>query len=171
MKRSRFTDSQILSVLTQAEAGTAVPYLCCEHGISSATFCKWGSKYGGMDVSLITRMKELEEENRRMKKLDLEAQIKPTSSRRPSQKARRPSADARWPGGQSRKKAGAFVWRTRRLVRVRADIAMSRRLMPRTPSFPSAAVPWVELAIVRVLETLYNTLRMSDLAMAGYLPR
>ena len=76
MKRSRFTDSQILAVLKQAEAGTAVPDLCREHGISTATFYKWRSKYGGMDVSLMTRMKELEEENRRLKKLYIEAQIK-----------------------------------------------------------------------------------------------
>jgi putative transposase len=50
MKRSRFTDSQILPVLKQAEVGTAVPDLCREHGISSATFYKWRSKFGGMDV-------------------------------------------------------------------------------------------------------------------------
>ena len=64
MKRSRFTDSQILAVLKQSEAGTAVPDLCREHGISTATFYKWRSKYGGMDVSLMTRMKELEAETR-----------------------------------------------------------------------------------------------------------
>ncbi len=57
MKRLRFTDSQILAVLKQAEAGTTVPDLCREHGISTATFYKWRSKYGGMDVSLMTRMK------------------------------------------------------------------------------------------------------------------
>jgi putative transposase len=66
MKRSRFTDSQILAVLTQAEAGTAVPNLCRKHGIGTATFYKWLSKYAGMDVSLIRRMKEHEEENRRL---------------------------------------------------------------------------------------------------------
>jgi putative transposase len=76
MKRSRFTDSQILLVLKQAEAGTAVPDPCREHGISTATFYKWRSKYGGMDVSLLTRMKEFEEENRRLKRLYIEAQIK-----------------------------------------------------------------------------------------------
>jgi putative transposase len=53
MKKSRSTDSQILAVLKQAEAGTAVPQLCREHGISSATFYKWRSKFGGMDASLI----------------------------------------------------------------------------------------------------------------------
>ncbi|MFM1884847.1 MAG: hypothetical protein RL026_4 [Pseudomonadota bacterium] len=76
MKRSRFTDTQIMAVLRQAEAGTSVPDLCREHGISTATFYKWRSKFGGMDVSLMARMKELEEENRRLKKLYVEAQIK-----------------------------------------------------------------------------------------------
>jgi putative transposase len=76
MKKSRFTDGQILAVLKQAEAGVAVPELCREHGISTATFYKWRSKFGGMDVSLMARMKELEEENRRLKKLYIEAQIK-----------------------------------------------------------------------------------------------
>jgi len=76
MKKSRFTDSQILAVLKQAEAGTAVPALCREHGISTATFYKWRSKFGGMDASLMGRMKELEDENRRLKKLYIEAQLK-----------------------------------------------------------------------------------------------
>ena len=76
MKRSRFTDSQILAVLKQAEAGRTVPDLCREHGISNATFYKWRAKYGGMDASLMGRMKELEEENRRLKKLYVESQIK-----------------------------------------------------------------------------------------------
>ena len=63
-------------MLKQAEAGTAVPALCREHGISTAKFYKWRSKFGGMDASLMGRMKELEEENRRLKKLYIEAQIK-----------------------------------------------------------------------------------------------
>ncbi|MGR2727202.1 transposase, partial [Xanthomonas arboricola pv. corylina] len=53
MKTSRFTDSQIIAVLKQSEAGTPVPQLCREHGISSATFYKWRSKFGGMDASLM----------------------------------------------------------------------------------------------------------------------
>ena len=60
MKKSRFTDSQILGVLKQAEAGSPVPELCRTHGISSATFYKWRSKYGGMDASMISQMKALE---------------------------------------------------------------------------------------------------------------
>jgi len=75
LKTSRFTDSQIIAVLKQAEAGTPVPELCREHGISSATFYKWRSKYGGMDASMMSRVKELEEENRRLKKMYAEAQM------------------------------------------------------------------------------------------------
>jgi putative transposase len=76
MKKSRFTDSQIINILKQAEAGSPVPDLCREHGISNATFYKWRAKFGGMDASLIARMKELEEENRRLKKMYAEERIK-----------------------------------------------------------------------------------------------
>lgn len=76
MKKSRFTDSQIMAVLKQAEGGAPVPDLCREHGISSATFYKWRAKFGGMDVSLMAKMKELEEENRRLKKLYVDAQMR-----------------------------------------------------------------------------------------------
>jgi len=69
MKKSRFTDSQILAILKQAETGTPAPELCRERGISSATFYKWRSKFGGMDASLMARLKELEDENRRLKKM------------------------------------------------------------------------------------------------------
>ena len=75
MKTSRFTDSQIIAVLKEAEAGTPVPELCRTHCISNATFYKWRSKFGGMDVSLLSRMKELEDENRRLKKLYVDAQL------------------------------------------------------------------------------------------------
>lgn len=60
MKKSRFTDSQIIAVLKQAEEGTPVPKLCREHTMSSATFYKWRAQYGGMDASLMGRLKELE---------------------------------------------------------------------------------------------------------------
>jgi len=76
MKKSKFTDSQILSILKQAESGTPVPQLCREHGISSATFYKWRAKYGGMDASLMARLKELEDENRRLKKMYAEERLK-----------------------------------------------------------------------------------------------
>ena len=76
MKKSRFTDGQILAILKQAEAGVGVPDLCREHGISSATFYKWRAKFGGMDASLMARLKELEEENRRLKKMYAEERLK-----------------------------------------------------------------------------------------------
>lgn len=76
MKKSRFTDSQILGILRQAEAGTPVPELCREHNISNATFYKWRAKYDGMDASLMSRMKGLEEENRRLKKMYAEERLK-----------------------------------------------------------------------------------------------
>ena len=60
MKKSRFTDSQIIAVLKQAESGTPVPELCRANGISSATFYKWRSKFGGMDASMMSRLKELD---------------------------------------------------------------------------------------------------------------
>lgn len=76
MKRSKFSDSQILAILKQAEAGTPVPELCREHAMSSATFYKWRAKYGGMDASLMARLKELEDENRRLKKMYAEERLK-----------------------------------------------------------------------------------------------
>ena len=76
MKKSRFSESQIISILKQAEAGTPVPELCREHGMSSALFYKWRSKYGGMDASMMARLKELEEENRRLKKMYAEERLK-----------------------------------------------------------------------------------------------
>lgn len=76
MKKSKYSDSQIMAILKQAEAGTPVPELCREHGMSSATFYKWRSKYGGMDASMVARLKELEEENARLKKMYAEERLK-----------------------------------------------------------------------------------------------
>jgi putative transposase len=76
MKKSRFSDNQILRILKQAESGIPVPELCREHGMSSASFYKWRAKYGGMDASLMRRLKELESENRRLKKMYAEERLK-----------------------------------------------------------------------------------------------
>lgn len=76
MKKSRFSDSQILAILKQAENGVPVPELCREHGMSSASFYKWRAKYGGMDASMMSRLKELEDENRRLKKMYAEERLK-----------------------------------------------------------------------------------------------
>ena len=76
MKKSRFTEAQIMGMLRQAEGGMPVPELCRGHGISSATFYKWRAKYGGMDASMMARMKELEEENRRLRKMYMDEKLK-----------------------------------------------------------------------------------------------
>jgi putative transposase len=76
MKKSKFTDSQIMAALKRAETGIAVPEICRELGISSATFYKWRAKFGGMDVSMMARLKELEEENRRLRKLYMDEKLK-----------------------------------------------------------------------------------------------
>lgn len=76
MRNSRFTDSQIMAILKQAESGVPVPELCREHGMISASFYKWRSKYGGMDTSMMKRLKELEDENQRLKKMYAEERLK-----------------------------------------------------------------------------------------------
>jgi len=76
MRKSRYSDNQILRILKQAESGLPVPELCREHGMSSALFYRWRSKYGGMDASMLKRMKELEAENRRLKKMYAEERLK-----------------------------------------------------------------------------------------------
>ena len=69
MRKSRFSETQIMGILRQAEGGLAVVDLCREHAISNATFYKWRSKYGGMDAAMISEMKGIEDENRRLKKM------------------------------------------------------------------------------------------------------
>ena len=69
MKMTRYSEPQILAILRQAEGGVPVSELCREHGMSNASFYKWRSKYGGMDASMISQMKALEDQNRRLKKM------------------------------------------------------------------------------------------------------
>ena len=69
MKKTRFTETQIVGILKQQEGGIPTKELCREHGISPATFYNWKSKYGGMEVSDVKRMKELEEENAKLKRI------------------------------------------------------------------------------------------------------
>ena len=81
MKTSKYSDSLIMIILKQAEAGTPVPNLCREHGMSTALAqqcCsyKWKSKYGGMDLSMMTRLKELEAENARLKRMYADERLK-----------------------------------------------------------------------------------------------
>lgn len=69
MKITRYSEPQIMAILRQAEGGVPVSELCREHGMSSASFYKWRAKYGGMDASMISQLKALEDENRRLKKM------------------------------------------------------------------------------------------------------
>ena len=69
MKKSRFTETQIVTILSEADAGVPVKDVCRTHGLSPATYYKWKSKYGGLSASELKRLKEIEEENRRLKKM------------------------------------------------------------------------------------------------------
>jgi len=69
MKRKRYTEEQIIAILKEGESGAATPDLCRRHGISEGTFYRWKAKFGGMDVADAARLKALEEENRRLKRL------------------------------------------------------------------------------------------------------
>ncbi len=76
MKQTRYSESQIFQILKEAESGAPVTDLCRKHGMSDASFYKWRAKYGGMDTSMMKRMKELETENARLKKMYAEEKLK-----------------------------------------------------------------------------------------------
>ena len=75
MKRSRFTEEQIIGILREQEAGVATAEVCRRHGVSSATFYKWKAKFGGLDVSEARRLKALEDENARLKRMMADAML------------------------------------------------------------------------------------------------
>ena len=75
MKKARFTEEQVIGILREHEAGAATADVCRKHGISSATFYKWKAKYGGLEVSEAKRLRTLEDENRRLKKLLAETML------------------------------------------------------------------------------------------------
>ena len=75
MKKPRYSESKIFQILKEGESGVPVPELCRKHGMSDASFYNWRAKYGGMQASEMKRLKELEEENRRLKKMYAESQM------------------------------------------------------------------------------------------------
>ena len=79
MRKTRFTESQIIKVLKEVEGGRTATDVCREYGISSATYYKWKSKYGGMELSDIRRLKELEDENRRLKQMYADLSLENTA--------------------------------------------------------------------------------------------
>lgn len=76
MRKSRYSDSQIMTILKLNESGVSVPDLCREHGMGTAMFYKWRAKFGGMDAYMMKRLKELEDDNRRLKKMYAEERLK-----------------------------------------------------------------------------------------------
>ena len=110
MKMSRFSEPQILAILRQAEGGIPVPELCREHGMSNASFYKWRARYGGMDASMISQMKALEDENRRLKKMYAEERLKADILQEAiTKKWSGHLSDVRWPSGLSAREMRQFA--------------------------------------------------------------
>jgi putative transposase len=113
MKPSRFTEEQIIGILREQEAGAATADVCRKHGISSATFYKWKAKYGGLEVSDAKRLKALEDENAKLKKLLAEAMLDNAMLKDAASKngdARRQARGRRSPAGRiwGQRAAGVF---------------------------------------------------------------
>src|ERR1700690_1599730 len=118
MKKSRYTEEQIIAILKQHEAGVKTADLCREHGISAATFYGWKSKYGGMDVSEAQRLKAMEDENRRLKllvaELSLHGEALKAVIRKNGWSCRVKEKGLRWsgssPGGATARPASCWAW-------------------------------------------------------------
>jgi putative transposase len=137
MKKSKFSDSQVMDALKRVESGLSVPDLCRDLGISSATFYTWRAKYGGLDAPIMSRMKELELENARLKKMYAEERLKAEILKEAmAKKWWGHRADARWPNdrfsnGRFRSEVPATCSRS-----VRPAIDTKPSTMPRTHRLP-----------------------------------
>src|SRR5210317_1647462 len=104
MKRSRFTETQIISIFKEADVGLSVKEVCCKHGISDATFYNWKSKYGGMSASELKRLRETEAENARFKRMYADLALENTALRDLIEKSFKAAGEARrrgLPGGRT----------------------------------------------------------------------
>ena len=111
MKKSKYSDAQIIAILKQAEGGVPVSELCREHGMSSANFYKWRAKFGGMDASLISEMKDMAEENRRLKRMCAEMSMQNDLLKGPLGKSAEAVSEAR--DGHERGRAARRQYRAR----------------------------------------------------------
>src|SRR5690606_9108921 len=107
MKKSRFTESQIFTILKEVDAGMKVEAVCRKHGISNATYYNWKAKYGGMDTSELKRMRELEEENAKLKKMFADVSLQ-------NQAMKELVAKKRW--GQQRQEPASRLWLSGALI-------------------------------------------------------
>ena len=133
MKKSRFTEAQIMGVLRQVEGGLPMPELCREHGISSATFYRWRARYSGMDASMMSQMKALEDENRRLKRMFADLSMQADLLREALGKKRRGQLSAAsWPRGRLRRKGSALRWLAGRLASAKPVSATAQSATTRT---------------------------------------
>ena len=137
MKTSRYTEAQILAILRQAEGGMPVAQLCRNHGMSNASFYTWRAKYGGLDASLISQMKAMEDENRRLKRMyaDLSMQADLLKEALGKKQPGHLNA-ARWPKRRWRDVGQALRWLVEPSGSARPAIAMVRSCVPRTKREP-----------------------------------
>lgn len=112
MKTSRYTETQIIAILRQAEGGVPVAELCREHRMSDASFYKWRAKYGGMDASMVSQMKAMEEENRRLKRMYANLSMQNDLLKEALEKKKRSHLSAeRWPKRRWKDGASTSRWR------------------------------------------------------------
>jgi putative transposase len=133
MRKSTFTDNQIIAVLQRAEAGEAVPASCRDTGVRTATFYKWRARFGGMAVPMMARMKKLADENRRLKKMYLDEKLKAeVVAEAIAEKWQVHLSGVRWPLEWSPRRGCRSCWPARRLG--------STRVVLRGHGGPQAAV-------------------------------
>jgi len=136
MKRSKFTDSQIVEAIKRVEGGLAVPELFRELVISSATFYKWRSKFGGMNVSLMARMKELEAENARLRKMYIEEKLKAENEAIADWLLRLTDKHRTWGFMLCflyLRNVRGFGWNHKRVYRISKELGLNLRIKPRKP--------------------------------------